>query len=147
LFQQPLAAVPPRHGNRFVGEVETAGGDATVGMVGTNGVGPTVGDTVIVGTAAAELTPRLPISNDPNGSPVRAAPPGVVGDVDVGADDEATLLEPEPHIPDNPDVSSIPEDVDVPDVADIPDDAGIPDDVDVPEIAAVPAPIVIPPPS
>jgi len=97
-----------------------------------------VGDTVIVGTAAAELTPRLPISKDPNGIPVRAAPPGVVGDVELGVDDDAMLLEPEPHIPDNPDVSSIPELVDIPDVADIPDD------VDIPDVAA---PIVIPPPS
>jgi hypothetical protein len=98
-----------------------------VGIVGTGVTVPTVGDTVIVGTAATELTPRLPISNDPNGSPVRAAPPGVVGD--VGADDEAMLLDPEPHIPDNPDVSSSPEVVDIPDVA------------------GVPVPGVIPPPS
>jgi hypothetical protein len=109
-----------------------------VGIVGTGATVPTVGDTVIVGTAATELTPRLPISNDPNGSPVRAAPPGVVGDVDVGVDDEAMLLEPEPHIPDNPDVSIIPEVVDIPDVA---------DDVGIPDVAAVPAPIVTPPPS
>jgi hypothetical protein len=105
-------------------------------MVGTNGVSPTVptvGDTVIVGTAAAELTPRLPISVDPNGIPVRAAPPGVVGD--VGVDDEAMLLEPEPHMPDNPEVSIIPEVAEIPDVADIPD------------VAAVAVPIVIPPPS
>jgi hypothetical protein len=109
-------------------------------MVGSNGVSPTVptvGDTLIVGTVAAELTPRLPISVDPNGIPVRGAPPGVVGD--VGVDDEAMLLEPEPHIPDNPDVSSIPEVVDIPDVAvDIPDDA---------VVAVVPVPIAIPPPS
>jgi hypothetical protein len=117
------------------------GGEVMVGIVGTGPTIPTVGDTLIVGTAAAELTPRLPISKDPNGIPVRAAPPGVVGDVDVGADDEAMLLEPEPHIPDNPDVSSIPEVVDVPDVADIPDD------VDIPAVAGVPVPIVIPPPS
>jgi hypothetical protein len=119
-------------------------------MVGTNGVSPTVptvGDTVIVGTAAAELTPRLPISIDPNGIPVRAAPPGAVGDVDVGVDDEAMLLEPEPHIPDNPEVSSIPDVVDIPDVADIPDDVDIADDVDIPGVAAVEVPIVIPPPS
>jgi hypothetical protein len=143
-----VPVVPPvRHGSRFVVEGETADGDATVGMVGTNGVSPTVptvGDTVIVGTAAAELTPRLPISVDPNGIPVRGAPPGVVGDVDVGAEDEAMLLEPEPHIPDNPDVSSIPEVVDVPDVADIPDDVDIPDDA---AVAGVAVPIAIPPPS
>ena len=86
---------------------KTADGDVIVGMVGTTAVGPTkptLGDTVSVGTAAAELTPRLPISKDPNGSPVRAAPPGVVGDVDVGVEDETMLLEPEPHIPDMPEV-------------------------------------------
>jgi hypothetical protein len=104
-----------------------------VGIIGTGITVPTVGDTVIVGTVATELTPRLPISKDPSGSPVRAAPPGVVGD--VGVDDEAMLLEPEPHIPDNPDVSIIPEVVD------------IPDDVDIPDVAGVPVPDVIPPPS
>jgi hypothetical protein len=66
---------------------------------------------------------------EPNGIPVRAKPPGVVGnvDVDVGVDDEAILLEPEPHIPDIPDVLS--RDVDVPDVI------VISDDVDVPGVA------------
>jgi hypothetical protein len=130
-------------------------GDETVGIVGTNGAAPTKGVTLIVGTAAAELTPRLLISMEPNGIPVRAAPPGVVGDVDVGVDDEA-MLEPEPHIPDNPIVCSIPEVVDIPDVADIPDDDDIPDDIDVPDIAVVPdvaavagvaAPAAVPPPS
>jgi hypothetical protein len=67
------------------------------------------------------------------------------------------LLEPEPHIPDNPDVSSIPEDVDNPDVAEIADDVDTPDDADVPDIAVlpdvavagvvVPVAIAIPPPS
>jgi hypothetical protein len=81
-----------------------------------------------------------------------------VGDVDVGDDDEAMLLEPEPHIPDNPDVSSIPEDVDTPDVAEIAVDVDIPDDIDAPDgatppdVAAVPGVVVpfanpIPPPS
>jgi len=128
-------------------EDKAAGGDVTVGMVGTNGVSPTeptVGDKLIVGTAAAELTPRLPISVDPNGSPVRAAPPGVVGDVDVGVDDEAKPLEPEPHIPDNPDVSNIPEVVDIPDVADIPEEVDI---ADVAAVADVALPTAIPPPS
>jgi hypothetical protein len=99
-----------------------------------------MGDTVVVGTAGAELTPRLLISIEPNGIPVRAPPPDVVGGVDVGVDDEATPLEPAPHIPDNPDVSSIPEDVDIPDVAEIPDVAPV---VGV----AVPVAIPIPPPS
>ena len=131
---------------------ETGGENATVGMVGTNGAelptAPTVGNTLIVGTAAAELTPRLPISTDPNGIPVRAAPPGTVGIVDVGVEDKAMLLEPEPHIPDIPEVSS--------DVVDVPDGTVISDDVDVPGIAVgsvvaavagAAAPGAIPPPS
>src|SRR3954453_11237646 len=96
-------------------------GDETMGIVGANALGPTVptmGNTPIVGTAGAELTPRLLISIEPNGIPVRATPPGVVGDVDVGVDDEAMLLEPEPHIPDMPDVS-IPGVVDIPGRIDI----------------------------
>ena len=106
-------------------------GGETVGIVGGNELGPTVptvGNTPVVGTAGAELTPRLPISIEPNGIPVRAAPPGVVGivDVDVGIDDDAMLAEPEPHIPDIPEVSSIPEAVDVPGGIDICDDVDVP---------------------
>jgi hypothetical protein len=119
-------------------------------MIGNDGVDPnvlTVGDTAIVGTTAAELTPRLPISNDPSGIPVRATPPGAIGAVEVGVDDETTLLEPAPHIPDIPAVSSIPEVVDIPDVLKSAVESEIPD-VDAPDIA-VPAalPVPIPPPS
>jgi hypothetical protein len=116
-----------------------------VGMVGTTAVGPTkptLGDTLNVGTAAAELTPRFPISVDPIGIPVRAMPPGVVGD--VGVEDAAMLLEPEPHIPDMPEVCSIP------DVAEIADDVESPGEVDIPDVAAVAGaavPTPIPPPS
>src|SRR5260370_2881306 len=80
---------------------ETEGGEVTVGIVGTNGaeLAATLGITLTIGTAVAELTPRLPISIEPNGIPVRAAPPAVMGD--VGVDDEAMLVEPEPHMPDN----------------------------------------------
>ena len=130
---------------------EAVDGVETAGIVGATVVGatvvptlPTVGNTPIVGTAGAELTPRLPISVDPNGIPVRAPPPGVVGDVDVGVDDETMLPEPEPHIPDIPEVSSIPEVVDIPDVADIPDEVDIPD---VAAVAGAAVPIAIPPPS
>jgi hypothetical protein len=130
---------------------EAVGAGAIVGSVGIGPAVPGVADTPIVGTAAAELTPRLPISTDPNGSPVRAAPPGVVGDVDVGVDDEAALVEPEPHIPDSPDVSSIPEVVDIPDVADIPDVdvSAVPDMAVVPgvAVAGVAVATAIPPPS
>ena len=133
------------HGKVLVVVDETVGGDVTVGIVGSWCLRyPRVGDTLIVGTAAAELTPRLPISIDPNGIPVRAAPPGVVGDVDVGVDDEAMLLDPEPHIPDSPEVSSIPDVVDIPDVADIPDELDI---ADVAAVAGDVVPTAIPPPS
>ncbi len=37
--------------------------------------------------------------------PGRGTPPIVIGDVDVGVDEAMTLFEPEPHIPDIPDVS------------------------------------------
>jgi hypothetical protein len=131
-------------------------GGVTVGMVGTNVLTPTVGDTLIVGTAAGELTPRLPISKDPNGIPVRATPPGAVGAVEVGVDEEATLLEPEPHIPDIPAVSMVPEVIDTPDVprtfaeVDIPDIAAVPDIAALPAVVALagaPVPVPIPPPS
>ena len=69
----------------------------------------------------------------------------MAGDVDVGLDDAAMLLEPEPHIPVNPDVSTIPEDVDSPDVAEIAVDVDIPDDVDgLPGVAAVAASFRLP---
>ena len=137
-------------------------GGETAGTVGADGAElPTpavVGDTLVVGTADGGLTPRLPISEDPNGTPVRVLPVTVVDEVEFGLDDEATLLEPEPHIPDNPDVSSMPEDVETPDVAEIAVEVDIPDDVDVPDgatppvVAAVagvvvPVAIAIPPPS
>ena len=123
---------------------EAAAGGAIVGMVGTTAAGPTVGDTPNVGTAAAELTPRFPISVDPNGIPVRATPPGVVGVVDA-----VMLLEPEPHIPDMPEVCSMSE-VDTPDVAEIADDVESPGEVVIPDAAAVAGaavPTAIPPPS
>jgi hypothetical protein len=131
----------------------------SVGSVGASADGPdglTVGNTLGSGTAGVEPTPRLAISNDPNGIPVRAPPPGTVGEVDVGADDAARLLEPEPHIPDIPDVSSVPEDpafIGSSDVTDVGDGIDVVDDPDiavVPEFAAVAGgavPIPIPPPS
>jgi hypothetical protein len=129
LLEQPVLVVAE----------EAVDGDEILGIIGTNGAVPTVGDTPSVGTAAAELTPRLPISVEPNGIPVRAPPPGVVGD--VGVDDEAILPEPEPHIPDSPEVSSIP------DVADIADDDDIPDVPDIAAVAGDVVPIAVPPPS
>jgi hypothetical protein len=124
-----------------------------VGIVGTSELGPTVptmGKTPVVGTAGAELTPRLLISIEPNGIPVRAAPPGVVGEVDVGVDDEAMLLEPEPHIPDIPDVSGVPADADIPVGTDICDDVDVPGVAVgsvVAAVAGVAVPAAVPPPS
>jgi hypothetical protein len=123
-----------------------------MGIVGATEFGITVftnGDMFVVGIAGAELTPRLVISTESIGIPVRAPPPGVVGDVDVGVDDAAMLPEPEPHIPVIPDVSIIPEDVDIPDVAEIPDDADIPgivivSGVAVPVVTLLPV-VVVPP--
>jgi hypothetical protein len=136
----------------------TVGGDAVIGIVGADVTALTVGDTLGVATAGAALTPRLPTSVDPSGMAVRTGLLVVVGDVDVGVDDAAMLLEPEPHSPVNPDVSSVPEDVDSPDVAEIAVDVDTPDDVDVPDgatppdVAAmagieIPVAIPIPPPS
>src|ERR1700724_3930020 len=140
MIDVPVAPAVPvvRPGTALVVGDETMGGDVTLGIVGTGPTVPTVGDTLNVGTAAAELTPRLPISMDPNEIPVRAPPPGVVGDVEVGVEEEAMLLEPEPHIPDIPEVSSIPDVVDIPDVAMLPDVAAV---------AGPTAPVAIPPPS
>src|ERR1700730_15986832 len=128
----PVPALPTPPVAEHVAVLAVVG--KTVGIVGANELGPTVpemGNTPVVGTAGAELTPRLLISMEPNGIPVRAPPPGVVGnvDADVGVDDEAMLLEPEPHIPDMPDVLSIARDVDVP------KGTVISDDVDVPGVA------------
>jgi hypothetical protein len=133
--------VAPREVVGHAVEDGTAAGDVTVGMTGTTALfGTTMGDTLTIGTAAAELTPKLPISIDPSGIPARAMPPGVVGV--VGAEDKTTLLEPEPHIPDIPEVSSIP------DVADVPDVADIPGEVDIPKVAAVAGAVIpTPPPS
>jgi hypothetical protein len=157
----PTAVVPVVPVVAHAGLVDGVVGK-TVGIVGTNELGPTVpttGNTFGTGTAGVELTPRLPISKDPNGTPVRAAPPGVVGAVDVGLDDEAMLLEPEPHIPDIPEVSSTAEDpvvTGISDVTGVAGDVDVPDVVVMPDIAAVPefpavaggaVPAAIPPPS
>jgi len=67
------------------------------------------GDGMGAGTTSNGLTPALPISTEPNGIPVRAAPPGKVGD--VAADNEALLLELVPHVPE---VAALPGNVPVP---------------------------------
>jgi hypothetical protein len=116
---------------------EVDAGTESVGIIDVP-TGPVVGNTLIVGTATAGLTPRLPISVEPNGIPVRATPPGAIGDVDVGVDEEAMLLEPEPHIPDSPDVCSAADVAEVPDIA---------IESDMAPVAGVVLPTAIPPPS
>jgi hypothetical protein len=110
-------------------------GSVTAGAVGN--VEAMVGVTVMVGTAAAELTPRLPISVEPIGMPVRGTPPGVVGD--VGIDDAARLPEPAPHMLWVPEVSIRA------DVGEIPDD-DIPGIMDI-VLCGVTLPTSTPPPS
>jgi hypothetical protein len=107
-------------------------GSVTAGTVGN--VEAMVGVTVMVGTAAAELTPRLPISVEPIGMPVRGTPPGVVGD--VGVDDAARLPDPAPHM------------LWVPDVSIRADVGGIPDDDCIAIVlCGVTVPTGMPPPS
>jgi hypothetical protein len=133
----------------------------TVGDVGIGEICPsvpTMGNTFGNGTGGVEAMPRLVISNDPSGIPVRAPPPGVEGVVDVGLDDAAMLLEPAPHIPDIPDVSSTPDDPEVTGISDVTevfDEVNVPAVV-VPESAAAPGlaavagavgPTDMPPPS
>jgi hypothetical protein len=137
----PMAA-PGVHAGLLGVVVDEVAGEM-VGIVGAEELGArllAMGNTLGSGTAGVELTPRLPISKAPNGIPVRAAPPGVVGEVDdVGAEEAARLLEPEPHVPDIPDVSSVPEELEeigVCDVIGVVSGVAVPDVV-VPEFAAV----------
>lgn len=109
-------------------------GSATAGTVGIVGAMVLIeGLTVMIGTIAAELTPRLPISVEPIGMPVRGTPPGVVGD--VGVDDAARLPEPAPHMLEVPEVS-IRDDV-----------GGMPDDDIAVVLCGVTVPTSTPPPS
>jgi hypothetical protein len=120
-----------------------AAGSVTAGTVGIVGAMVLmVGPTVMVGTGAAELTPRLPISVEPIGMPVRGTPPSVVGA--VGVDDAARLPEPAPHMLWVPEVSIRA------DVGGMPDDditdVGIPGIVDI-VLSGVTDPTSTPPPS
>jgi hypothetical protein len=109
-------------GGVMVGMVGSAVG-ARVPAMGAVLIIGTAATELIIGTAAAELTPRLPISVEARGIPVPGMPPGVVGE--AGVDEAAILAEPEPHMPDMPEVSIV---VDV---------VGIPEPVDIPYVDAV----------
>jgi hypothetical protein len=148
--------------------VEVGNGAVVTGIVGVVGSAvanptlPTIGDTLAVGIAAAELTPRLAISQEPSGIPVLGLPPGVVGVVEVGVvGDVAMSPELNPHKPDTP-IVPMPEDVDIPEIGSNPGSSDVavvwllPDAEMVSDIVAVPAvapvavvvdPIAIPPPS
>jgi hypothetical protein len=141
-----------------VAVVEGVDGTVKAGIVGV--VVPS--DTLGSGIAAAELTPRLAISEEPSGIPVRGFPPGAAGVVEVGVvGDVAMSPELNPHSPDTP-IVPILEAVDIPVIGSVPgfvdaaDGTGIPavamllDTAAFPDVAAVAAvadPIVIPPPS
>jgi hypothetical protein len=122
-----------------------AGSEGTVGAVAVEPTGLAKGAIPGVGTAAAELTPALLISEESKGMPVRGTAPMLVDEVDEGVDDAFTLLEPDPHIPDSPDVSIIADG----DVGGIVDDiAGAAAVVPViPPVAGAADPAPVPPPS
>jgi hypothetical protein len=132
-----------RQGKGVVVEGEATGGsEVTVGTTGAAGVDAMVpGMADVIGTGAAALTPRLPISVDPRGIPVLATPPATTGavddGVDIGVEDDAMLPEPEPHIPDIPEVSSIPGVVETPDDGEIPAGCASPRDMPPPSKLAV----------
>ena len=128
---------------------------------------PTMGNTPGVGIAAAELTPRLAISQESRGTPILGTPPGVVGVVDMAGVEgvEAMPLEPAPPMPDKPTVP-VAEVVDIPEIGSIPGSVAVVDGADIPvdippvvvppdsavvptvaAVAIVADPIVIPPPS
>jgi hypothetical protein len=96
---------------------------------------------------AVELTPALLISDESSGMPGGGTPPAAVGEVDDGADDAAIFVEPEPHMPDIPDVSIIPEEMlDVGAIAlDVPGDAAV--SPATAPVAGAADPATIPPPS
>jgi hypothetical protein len=122
----------PVMGSVAAGTVVVFGAESvTAGAVGN--VEAMVGVTVMVGTVAAELTPRLPISVEPIGMPVRGTPPGVVGD--VGVDDAARLPDPAPHM------------LWVPDVSIRADVGEMPDDCIAIVLCGVTVPTGMPPPS
>lgn len=109
-------------------------GSVTAGTVGIVGAMVLMaGVTVTIGTATAELTPRLPISVEPIGMPVRGTPPGAVGD--IGVDDAARLPEPAPHM------------LWVPEVSIRADVGGISDDGIAVVLCGVTVPSATPPPS
>jgi hypothetical protein len=82
---------------------DVAGGVEGEIIKGVAGTAVVTGSVLVIDVEGSSgLTPALPISNEPNGIPVRAAPPGVTGD--VAAIDDALLL----VVPHGPDAAVLP---------------------------------------
>jgi hypothetical protein len=114
----------------------------TIGLVGTAAL--TIGVAVGPGSASNVLMPRLLISVDPRGIPTPWLEPLVV---DVGVDDAAGFVAPEPHMLERPDVSIMAVVVGIAKPADAAEDVEL--DI-VPGVATLVVPLVAsesPPPS
>jgi hypothetical protein len=97
------------------GIVDAVVGELAAGMIGPLGtVVVTVGMALGPGTASKVLMPRLPISVDPNGIPT---PRPELLAVEVGVDEAAGFVAPEPHMLERPEVSIMAVVVGNPDVA------------------------------
>jgi hypothetical protein len=87
------------------GIVDAVDGELAAGMIGLLGtVVVTVGMALGPGTASNVLMPRLPISVDPKGIPT---PRPELLAVEVGVDEAAGFVAPEPHMLERPEVSII----------------------------------------
>ena len=125
------------------GIVDAVDGELAAGMIGLLGtVVVTVGMALGPGTASNVLMPRLPISVDPKGIPT---PRPEVLAVEVGVDEAAGFVAPEPHMLERPEVSII---------AVVAESAVVPGDIAEPVIALDVAMLVLglvasesPPPS
>jgi hypothetical protein len=108
-----------------VGEpVAVVDGNGLAAVVDGNGLVAMLG----AGTSGIGLTPPLPISKEPNGIPVRGAPPGVVGD--VAANVEALLPEVVPH---GADIAVLPG-IDIPVPMPIPPPSKVVLEPDIPDV-------------
>ena len=139
-----MAVIPETLPGIAVVAVKVGSGAVTTGVAGIAG-GATPrpamlanGDKLGVGIVAQEPTPRLAISQEASGIPVRGLPPGVVGAVDIGADgDIGGPFDAKLHIPETPTVS-VEEVVDIPEVGNIPGSIDVRDGDGMPAISVLP---------
>ena len=139
-----MAVIPETLPGIAVVAVKVGSGAVTTGAAGIAGgatPGPAMlanGDKLGVGIVAQEPTPRLAISQEASGIPVRGLPPGVVGAVDIGADgDIGGPFDAKLHIPETPTVS-VEEVVDIPEVGNIPGSIDVRDGDGMPAISVLP---------